>query len=174
MKRKRFTEEQNVAGGLKQFGVFGEQRNDGVELTINRQAAPGLRLIGGRSIVDARLRKASGGVNLGNRAVGVPAWMGNLGLEWDISATALTLTGRFVHTGKQAVNVANTLELAEWTRFDLGARYVLIAEGRPVTLRVGVNNVANKRYWASAFDVFLAALLQGQPRTWKFSVSADF
>jgi len=32
------------------------------------------------------------------------------------------LTGCVVHTGKQAVNVANTLKIPEWARFDLGAR----------------------------------------------------
>lgn len=106
--------------------------------------------------------------------MGVPEWTANAGLEWDVAATGLTLTGRVVHTGKQAVDVANTLEIPEWTRIDLGARYVLVAADKPVTLRFGVDNVANKRFWASAFDVFSAALLQGQPRTFKASASIDF
>ena len=164
----------DAGGGKKRFGLFGEQRNEGIELTVNAEPVKGLRLIGGGSVVDARLRKTSGGVNQGNRAVGVPEWTANAGAEWDIATTGLTLTGRVVHTGKQAVNVANTLEIPEWTRFDLGARYVLVAAGKPLTLRFGVDNVANKRYWASAFDVFSAALLQGQPRTFKASASIDF
>ncbi|MEI6642627.1 MAG: hypothetical protein WCL10_11365 [Novosphingobium sp.] len=41
-------------------------------------------------------------------------------------------------------------------------------------LRFGVDNLANKRYWASAFDVLSAALLQGQPRTFRASASIDF
>lgn len=164
----------DAGGGLKRFGLFGEQRNEGIEFTANGQIVPGLRLIGGASIIDAKLRRTSNGVNQGNRAVGVPRWTANASVEWDIAATGLTLTGRVVHTGKQAVNVANTLELPEWTRLDLGARYVLVAADKPVTLRVGVDNVANRRYWASAFDVFSAALLQGQPRTFKASASIDF
>ena len=48
----------------------------------------------------------------------------------------MTLTGRVVATGEQQVNLANTLELPAWTRFDLGARYVALIGGRPVTLRV--------------------------------------
>ena len=47
-------------------------------------------------------------------------------------------------------------------------------QGRPVTLRVSVDNVADRRYWASAFDSFSAALLQGAPRTAKASASIDF
>lgn len=164
----------DIGGGLKRFGLNGLQRNEGVEFTLNGEPVKGLRLIGGASIVDAKLRRTIGGVNQGNRAVGVPEWTGNAGLEWDVPATGLTLTGRVVHTGKQAVNVANTLEIPAWTRFDLGARYVLVAADKPVTLRFGVDNVANKRFWASAFDVFSAALLQGQPRTFRASASIDF
>jgi len=163
-----------AGSGLKRFGLFGEQRNKGIEFTLNGEPVKGLRLIGGASVVDARLRKTSGGVNQGNRAVGVPEWTANAGLEWDVASTGLTLTGRAVHTGKQSVNVANTLEIPEWTRVDLGARYVLAAAGKPITLRFGVDNVANKRFWASAFDVFAAALLQGQPRTFKASASIEF
>ena len=87
---------------------------------------------------------------------------------------ALTLTGRLVHTGKQMANPANTLELGSWTRFDLGARYVAVVGDKPLTLRFGVDNVANKRYWASAFSSFGTQLLQGTPRTFKASASIDF
>ena len=87
---------------------------------------------------------------------------------------ALTLTGRVVATGEQRVDAANTLKIDGWTRFDLGARYVALVGQRPLTLRVGVDNVANKRYWASAFETFGASLLQGQPRTFKMSASVDF
>ncbi|NBW76400.1 MAG: TonB-dependent receptor [Sphingomonadaceae bacterium] len=164
----------DIGGGKKRFGLFGQQRNEGVEFTINGEPVKGVRLIGGASVVDAKLKRTSGGVNEGNRAVGVPEWTANAGLEWDVAATGLTLTGRVMHTGKQAVNVANTLEIPGWTRFDLGARYVFVAAEKAVTLRFTVDNVANKRYWASAFDVFSAALLQGQPRTFKASASIDF
>ena len=86
----------------------------------------------------------------------------------------LTLTGRVVYTGEQPVDPENTLTLDDWWRLDLGARYVLLAGDKPVTLRVGVDNVTNERYWASAFDAFENALLQGNPRTFKASVSIDF
>ena len=58
--------------------------------------------------------------------------------------------------------------------FDLGARYVVVAGERPVTLRLTVDNVADTRYWASGYDSFSPALLQGRPRTVNASVSVDF
>lgn len=155
------------------YGLFGEQRNKGIELSIDGQLAEGLRLIAGGSIVDARLRRTQGGVNQGNRVPGVPKYTVNANVEWDVLDTGLTLTGRVVHTGEQAANDANTLHLPSWTRFDLGARYVAVVGGKPLTLRAGVDNVANKRYWASAFDAFRPDLLQGAPRTFKLSASID-
>lgn len=79
-----------------------------------------------------------------------------------------------LHAAPQAANAPNTLELGDWTRFDLAARCVFAAGETPVTLRLTVDNVADERYWASAFDAFSAALLQGAPRTVRASVSADF
>src|SRR3546814_10622122 len=53
------------------------------------------------------------------------------------------------------------------------ARYVALVADKPLTLRFNVDNVANKRYWASAFDSFRPDLLQGAPRTFKLSASID-
>ncbi|MBJ7438073.1 MAG: TonB-dependent receptor [Sphingopyxis sp.] len=157
------------------YGLTGEQRNKGIEISFDGELTKGLRLIAGGSIIDAKLRRTLGGVNQGNDAPGVPEYLANANVEWDLPfAPGLTLTGRVVHTGKQAANQANTLELPSWTRFDLGARYVAVVADKPVTLRFGVDNVANKRYWASAFEVFSPDLLQGAPRTFKASASIEF
>jgi iron complex outermembrane receptor protein len=150
------------------FGYLGDQRHKGVELTLNGELVPGLRLISGLAVNDAELPS-------GSEVPGVPRFAANADVEWDLPfAPGVTLTARAVHTGEQWVNSANTLQIDDWTRFDLGARYVFAAGSTPVTLRLTVDAVANERYWASAFDVFSAALLQGQPRTVKASVSADF
>lgn len=157
------------------FGPFGVQRNRGVELTLDGEPVQGLRLIGGVAVNDPTLRRTPGGTNQGNDAPGIPEWTANANVEWDLPfVPALTLTGRLVHTGKQMANPANTLELGSWTRFDLGARYVAVVGDKPLTLRFGVDNIANKRYWASAFSSFGTQLLQGTPRTFKASASIDF
>lgn len=160
--------------GMVRFGRYGEQRNRGVELSLDGELARGLRLITGLSVNDAKLRRTAGGTNDGNDAPGVPDYLLNANLEWDVAPVpALTLTGRVVRTGKQKVDIANTLELSAWTRVDLGARYVTLVSERPLTLRFNVDNVANERYWASAYDSFVPQLLQGGPRTFKLSASID-
>lgn len=154
--------------GMQTFRQNGEQTNRGIEVTVNGEIMPGLRLISGLAISDAELES-------GTTVKGVPDWTANADLEWDLPfVPGLTLTGRVVHTGKQYVDIANSLRLPDWTVFDMGARYVLAAGETPVTLRLTVDNVADKRYWSSAFDSFAQALLQGQPRTFKASISADF
>ncbi|MET0252026.1 MAG: TonB-dependent receptor [Novosphingobium sp.] len=160
--------------GAVVFGVFGEQRNKGIEFSIDGEITKGLRVIAGGSIIDAKLRRAQGGVNQGNDVSGVPEYLLNGNVEWDLPfVSGATLTGRVVRTGEQAANDANTLKLPAWTRIDLGARYVLAVGDNPLTLRFGVDNVADKRYWASAFDTFRPDLLQGTPRTYKASLSID-
>jgi iron complex outermembrane receptor protein len=156
------------------YGLFGKQRNRGVEFTVNGELAPGLRLISGVAVNDAKQRRTGDVTTEGKDAKGVANWTANANLEWDTPLSGLTLTGRVVYTGKQWVNNTNTLRLPDWTVFNAGARYVLAAGETPVTLRFNVDNIANKRYWASASDPFANALLQGQPRTFKASISADF
>lgn len=160
------------------YGNYGVQRNRGIELTLDGEPVDGLRIITGLTINDAKLRRTEGGINQGNDAIGVPEVLANANVEWDLPfLPELTLVGRVVYTGKQAANATNTLELDSWTRFDLGARYVALIGETPLTLRFNVDNVADKRYWASAYNVFSAfgtRLLQGGPRTFKASASIEF
>ena len=151
-----------------EFGYLGDQRHQGVEFTLNGEVAPGLRLISGLAYTDAEL-------GTGMSVPGVPEFTANADVEWDLPfVPGITLTGRALHTGEQFVDASNTLEIESWTVFDLGARYVFVAGDMPVTLRVAVENVGNEAYWASAFDSFSNALLQGRPRTVRASISADF
>ena len=159
--------EDDGAGGTR-FAYLGEQRNQGVELTLNGELAPGLRVITGFAFADAEF-------DSGLDAPGVPEFSANANVEWDLPfVPGLTLNGRVTHTGEQEANAANTLQLDSWTVLDLGARYVFAAGEAPVTLRLSVDNVTDEAYWASAFDAFNPALLQGSPRTVKASASISF
>jgi iron complex outermembrane receptor protein len=161
--------------GALEFGPFGIQRHRGIEFTVAGELTEGLRLIAGGSVIDAKLRRTQNGVSDGAQAVGVPEYTFNANVEWDVPfIPALTLTGRVVHTGEQAANIGNTLFLSDWTRVDLGARYVAVVGGKAMTFRVNVDNVADADYWASAFDSFRPDLQLGAPRTFKASVTYDF
>ena len=155
-------------GGQQVFGYVGEARHEGIELTLNGEVAPGLRLISGVAVNDAKLDN-------GLEVIGVPDFTFNANTEWDLPfLPGATLTGRVTHTGEQPADSTGSLILEDWTVVDLGARYVFAAGDNPVTLRLTVDNVFDKAYWASAFDVFAPAVLQGAPRTVKASASISF
>ncbi|AJA08087.1 TonB-dependent siderophore receptor [Sphingopyxis fribergensis] len=158
--------------GQSEFTVNGQQRNKGIEFSLDGEPVDGLRVIAGLSLTEAKQRRTQGGTTDGRDAIGVPDYTANVNVEWDLGfLPGVTLTGRLIQTGKQAVNLTNTLELPEWTRFDLGARYVVAAGDTPITFRFNVDNVANDNYWSSSLGGYL---VQGLPRTFKTSVTVEF
>lgn len=153
------------------YGVYGEQRNRGIELNVFGEVAPGLRLLGGASYTDAKITKASVSENEGRKAAGTPAFMAKLGVEYDVAPVpGLTLTGALNHTGKRYASNDNTLSLPAYTVLDIGARYEAEIGGNPLTVRATIQNVTDKAYWAGGN----LAGGYGAPRTFLLSASMDF
>jgi len=133
------------------FGVFGEQRNRGLELSVFGTPVRGLKLLGGLTLIDAEQRVTAGGVNQGKDAIGVPQTQLNIGADWIVPGVdGLSLNARTVYTSKQYADGANLQKLPSWTRLDLGATYNTRFMDRDLTLRARVDNVTDKNYWASA------------------------
>lgn len=158
------------------FGVFGEQRNQGLELTVYGMPARGLRLLGGLTLLDATQRVTQGGKNQGKDVLGVPDTQLNIGAEWDVPGVrGLNLNARTVYTSSQYADGANTQELPAWTRLDIGASYAARILDRNVTFRARIDNVTDKNYWASAGGYPGANyLILGAPRTASVSASVEF
>ena len=160
----------------RRFGVYGEQRNRGFELSVFGTPARGVRLLGGLTLLDAEQRITAGGINQGKDVIGVPDTQLNLGAEWDVAGVdGLTLTARTLYTASQYADGANMQELPSWARLDLGASYATRIADRAVTLRARVDNATGKDYWASAGGYPGSGyLVQGAPRTVVVSASVDF
>jgi iron complex outermembrane recepter protein len=158
------------------FDVSGEQRNRGAEISVFGEPVRGVRLLGGLTLLDAKLRRTQGGLTDGNDAIGTPDTQFNLGAEWDVpGARGLTLTGRAIHTSAQFADAANTQRVPAWHRVDLGARYLMEVGGKLVTLRANVENVANRNYWASSGGYpGYGYLVTGAPRTFVLSAGVEF
>ncbi|WP_020655077.1 TonB-dependent receptor [Massilia niastensis] len=160
----------------RRFGVFGEQRNRGLELSVFGTPARGLRLLGGLTLLDAEQRRTAGGLNEGKDAIGVPDTQLNLGAEWDVPGVqGLSLNARTLYTSGQYADAANTQKLPSWTRLDIGANYTTRIMDRDVTLRARIDNVTDRNYWASAGGYPGAGyLVLGAPRSIVVSGSVDF
>ena len=157
---------------LPTFRMDGEQRNRGLEIIGQGEAARGVRVLAGMAYTQGKQTRTEGGINDGRTAPATPRVQINLGGEWDTPLVqGLTLTARALRTSAQYVDVGNTQQLPSWTRLDIGARYRFIAGGKRVTLRASLENVLDKSYWQSAAR---EGLTLGAPRTLLVSVSTDF
>lgn len=160
-----------LAAGM--FSVQGEQRNRGVELNVFGEIAQGTRLLGGVTLLDARLTETGIAANRGNTPVGVPDVQANVWAEWDTPwVKGLTLISGAIYTGSQYVNQANTQHLDPWTRFDVGVRYTTRIAERPTTLRATLQNAFDRQYWSGVASY--GAFSQGSPRTLLLSTTVDF
>ena len=159
------------------FGEFGTQSYSGLEMSLYGEPVNGLRVLGGISFSKAKYEETAGGVAQGNYVIGVPRRQFTLGGDWDVPGVqGLALNARLTYTSSQYANAANTLVVKGWTRTDLGVRYLMdIGNDRLLTLRARVDNVLDKKYWASVGGYPGSNyLVQSAPRTFAISASVDF
>ncbi|WP_313065460.1 TonB-dependent receptor [Achromobacter animicus] len=153
----------------------GEKRVRGVEWNTFGEIAQGVRVLGGVTYTQGTQVKTSYGRYNGNTAVGAPRWQVNTGVEWDTSwVPGLTLTGRVQATSRQYADSANNIEIPGWGQVDLGARYATKVNGRDVVLRLNVNNVFNKYYYAGIFSDTTPIATLGPARSVMASAAITF
>lgn len=169
----------NIDKGLQYYDVTdatrpryvqdGRQVHRGVELTVTGKIGNGLTLFGGATLLDAEIKKNRQTPGLeGKTAPGASERLIKLYAEYDVAAIGgLTLIGGFSHTGKVYVDGLNTDKLPAYTLVDAGARYMADIANRPVTLRLNINNLTDKIYWANSSYV-------GDPRTISVSINTEF
>jgi len=152
------------------FRALPSQRNQGLELSAFGLLSDGVKLLGGLSLLDTR--SASG-----KDAIGAPRFQGNLGLEWSAPGLkGLSFDARWIHSGTQFADAANTQRLPSWNRFDAGLRYTVpLSGGTSLSARLRLENLAGSDYWASAGGYPGAGYLTvGAPRTLVAGLSLEF
>lgn len=151
-----------------EVGVYtqdGRQRHRGIEITASGKATDELTIMGGLTLLDA---KVEGGEYDGNEPMNVAKVVAKLYTEYEVPAIeGLVLTGGVYYTGKQWANDVNDDRLPSYTTLDLGMRYTTEQFGNPLTLRLNVSNVADKNYWQNSYYL-------GAPRTIAFSAQMKF
>ncbi len=152
----------------------GRQVHRGVELTVQGQVLPMLRVIAGTAWLQAKVED-SGDVTLdGKRPQGVPQWQANVYADLDLGTwqPGLSVNGGVYYGGKKAIDAENTWFADAFVRLDLGARYTQrLTAGRSATYRLVIENVTDQRYLA---NTTWGALTFGAPRTVKAAATVDF
>lgn len=158
------------------MSLNGEQRNRGLELNIAGEVVHGLRAAGGIMLLDPILTKTQGGLYDGKRAPNTSPVNFNMGLDYDVPfVKGFSVTADIMYTSSQYIeNAAHRRSIPGWVRLDMGARYVMknpVSETGKLSFLLNVDNVANERYWNSGGYNYLSL---SAPRTFRFSVAADF
>ncbi|MGY8857882.1 MAG: TonB-dependent receptor [Pseudomonadales bacterium] len=158
------------------FTAAGENRHQGVELTVFGSPSENMRLNAGVTYLSAKQKDTGDSALDGNRVIGVPTLQSNVNLEYDLAAVeGLTLTGDIIHTGSRYSDNANTLKVDGYTTLDLGARYRTMLAGQDVTLKGMVTNVTGEDYWQSVGGYADSGYLNaGEPTALKVSATFDF
>lgn len=144
----------------------GKQRIRGAEWTVSGNVVPSVSMFGGVSIFDAKQ------VDRGLEVFSVPDWIARVGAQWNTPLAGVSLNGRFIYTGRQWLDSANTLRLPAWNRFDIGAGYRTRIINTPVAFNAAIENVTDKKYWYGPFNDGFA--MQGMPRTLRLSATVSF
>lgn len=129
--------------------AVGEQRTDGVEISLAGRLAPGLDVTAGYAYLDGRITKSnsklSGVAIEGNRSSLTPEHSANLWLTKRFG-NGFGLGGGVVAMGEQYASASNLVRLPGYTRADATVFY----ETREYELRLLVNNLFDRGYFESA------------------------
>ncbi|SEM24272.1 iron complex outermembrane recepter protein [Luteibacter sp. UNCMF331Sha3.1] len=164
------------------FSQRGRQVNRGIELTANGDIGRDVTVFSGVSLLDPRLYRTGSTTTSGKQILGLSRVVYNALLEYRLPWVAgLTLTLDVNHAGKRAGDYPNTYVVKGYTVADVGGRYQTRMGGRPVTFRLAVDNVADRRYWANVTPAGQngynaagsATATLGAPRTVRASVQVD-
>lgn len=166
-----------VAQGDLCFESIGHETHDGLELTAHGKAARWLQLNGSTTAMRA-ISSETGTPTFENKQVmNVPR------LRTAIFADVLVSRVRGLHlmpgwnfTSRKEATRDDTVNVAGYTLFNLGARYSPGGEGGGhLTLRMYADNIFDKRYWkdtgANYGDTFIH---QGAPATVRLSAHYTF
>ncbi len=145
------------------------QRGKGVELGLAGRITESWQIMGGYAWQDGEISTTqSASIVAGNRLAQLPRNSASLWNRWDIRRDFGVGLG-IVHRGAIYANVDNKVELPAFTRFDAAVYWTL---NPSVQLQLNIENLADKRYFASAHSN--NNLSPGAPRGAYLSANLSF
>lgn len=159
----RISRPAEYTNGANTYVQAGEQLHQGLEFSVSGKLTREVTLFGGAMWLDAKLKEAGDPATVGKRPTGAAKQRVALTAEYVPAALpGWTFAANLTHTGSRAVDAANTAIAPSYELFGLGLRHQRKIAGKDVTLRLNVDNLFNKRYWAKVDN---DALEVGVPRT---------
>jgi iron complex outermembrane recepter protein len=151
------------------FGLTGDVRHTGLEVSLNARPTPDLTLVAGAVQMDLDREAATAGEPDGS-PVGVASTRGLIGFTWRPEGERFSFDGQAIYDGPRFVDLANTVETEGYWALNLGARYRFGGDEGPV-LRAQVVNALGVEQWIATPSGLLAI---SSPRTWRLTLSRSF
>jgi len=128
--------------------LTGSQRSKGIELEVNGQVTKSWRLSGGLALQDAEIRSTTTAAPAGRTVALVPKRSLSLWSSHDIGEKVNVGLG-LIAQSKRFATVSNAVTLPGYARVDAALSY---APTDWLVLRANVENLFNRRYWATAHN----------------------
>jgi iron complex outermembrane receptor protein len=154
-------------------GFDGEAEHRGLELSGDWTSGP-WRLASGVTLIDAKRKGSDDTAIDGQRPTNVPRQVLRMQAAYRIAALpGLEVQGQLSHEGRRNVLPDGSITLPSWTRFDAALRYDTKFNGVATRWTLGIENVADRRYWKeSPYQYGHVYLFPGAPRTLRLAVTA--
>jgi len=148
----------------------GREIHQGVELVTTGKVTDALTLVGGFTVMDAYIAKASAlPASDGKIPIDVPEQQARVYLEYAVpKAPDLTISGGMNYYARRPVDVLNTQFLAPATTFDAGLRYNPEIYNHRISATLNALNLFNRAYWT--YYRSGDGLLLGAGRTFTFAL----
>ncbi|MFM8333255.1 MAG: TonB-dependent siderophore receptor [Candidatus Methylumidiphilus sp.] len=127
--------------------AVGKARSQGIEWDINGRVTDEFRLIGSYTYTDAVITHDTPETE-GNRLYNVPENAASLWGTYDVTPNITFGTGVYLASQVQG-DLANAYQLPGYVRWDMMAAYHQPIGQSRLTVQLNVNNVLDKRYYAS-------------------------
>ncbi|NRF86388.1 TonB-dependent siderophore receptor [Burkholderia gladioli] len=169
-------------GANNVFANGGEQVNRGLELSANGAVSRDLHVYAGLSLLDPRLFDTGSAATSDKQILGLSKLVFNALFDYSVPRVpGLAFNLNVNHASRRPGNYSDMDFVDGYTVLDLGARYQTRIAGRKVVLRLAVDNLTNRQYWANiaptgqngfnSTDNGTGTL--GAPRTVRASIQVD-
>lgn len=150
----------------------GTQRYTGVDASGWVRLAKDWRVLGGVMWLNTKAVDVDDPSIEGKRIYGTPRFTATGRIEYNPSyLKQLTVAFGGNYVGSEAVDAANTQFVPSYVTFDVSAKYETEVAGKELTLRAGINNLFDRRYWTTSWGAFV---LPSSTRTAVASATLEF
>lgn len=164
-------------GSLVREAGAREARHRGLELSWAGRPAKTLSLQAALTLIDAEITKSPIPDAVGKQATNVAPYTASVLAGWQLPGVeGLVWNNRLFLSGRKPVTPDNSIELPAFWQWDTALVYRTRLSGQSVTLRAGIDNVLDRRYWREAPTQYWGGiyLFPAMPRTLRASAQFSF